>query len=134
MQLEQVIIIIHVVIALAIIGLILLQQGKGADMGASFGSGSSQTVFGGAGGGNVLTQATAVLAALFFATSLALAVVAKNYAGSAGMLDLDVPGSIEVMGSIDDAEVPEVEADTAEGELPARGAEGVDSELPGIDE
>ena len=50
-MIEQLILVVHVVIALAIIGLILLQQGKGADMGASFGGGGSQTVFGAGGGG-----------------------------------------------------------------------------------
>ena len=84
MEFEQLLLIIHVLIALAIVGLILLQQGKGAEMGASFGAGSSQTVFGGAGGGNLLTRATAVLAALFFATSVALAITAKNQAASVG--------------------------------------------------
>ena len=57
---------------LAIIGLVLLQQGKGADMGAAFGAGASGTVFGAAGGGSFFTRATAVLATLFFANSLLL--------------------------------------------------------------
>lgn len=78
---EQIILIVHVLAALAIIGLILVQQGKGADMGASFGAGASQTLFGSSGSGNVLTRATAVLATLFFATSLALAYVAKERSG-----------------------------------------------------
>ena len=62
MEVQQIIMVVHVLIALAIVGLVLLQQGKGADMGASFGAGSSQTVFGGVGGGNMLTKATAILA------------------------------------------------------------------------
>ena len=64
-MLEQIIIIFHVLIALAIVILILLQQGKGADMGASFGGGGSQTLFGPTGGGNLLTQITTILATLF---------------------------------------------------------------------
>src|SRR5215510_6583485 len=64
--------VIHVVAALVMIGVILLQQGKGADMGAVFG-GSSQTLFGSSGAGNFLTRTTAAVAALFFVTSLALA-------------------------------------------------------------
>ncbi|MFZ9584646.1 MAG: preprotein translocase subunit SecG, partial [Pseudohongiellaceae bacterium] len=52
---ESLIVAIHIVVALAIVGLVLIQQGKGADMGASFGSGASQTIFGSAGSGNVLT-------------------------------------------------------------------------------
>ena len=66
---EQIILGAHLLVALAIIGLILLQQGKGAEMGASFGAGGSQTLFGSDGGGSVLTKATACLVALFFATS-----------------------------------------------------------------
>src|SRR5262245_32837562 len=64
--------VIHVVAALVMIGVILLQQGKGADMGAVFG-GSSQTLFGSSGAGNFLTRTTAGVAAVFFVTSLALA-------------------------------------------------------------
>ena len=125
MQLEQIIIVFHVLIALAIIGLILLQQGKGADMGASFGSGSSQTVFGGAGGGNVLTKATAILAALFFVTSFSLAVVARNHAGSAGSVDFDVPALVESVPVEVDESLPKVEPegggdfDSPDSELPA---------------
>ena len=76
---EQLIIVAHVVAALAIIALILIQQGRGADMGASFGAGSSQTVFGPAGSGNVLTKATAGLAALFFATSFEVSAISVIY-------------------------------------------------------
>lgn len=79
-MIEQIVMVLHVIVALAIVGLILLQQGKGADMGASFGGGGSQTLFGPSGGGNLLTQATAVLAAVFFATSFGLAVIAKQKA------------------------------------------------------
>lgn len=79
-MIEQIIVVFHVLVALAIVGLILLQQGKGADAGASFGGGSSQTLFGASGGGNALTQATAILAAVFFATSFGLAVIAKQNA------------------------------------------------------
>ncbi len=65
--------VIQVVVALAIIGLVLLQQGKGADMGAAFGAGSSGTLFGARGSANFLSRATGVLAAVFFAVSLSLA-------------------------------------------------------------
>lgn len=78
---EQITLIIHVMIAVAIVALILLQQGKGADMGASFGSGSSQTLFGSAGSGNFLTKSTALLATCFFVTSFGLAIIAKDKAG-----------------------------------------------------
>lgn len=71
----QIIIIIHVLLGLGIIGLILIQQGKGADAGASFGSGSSGSVFGAQGAGSFLSRTTATLAALFFITSLGLAIL-----------------------------------------------------------
>jgi preprotein translocase subunit SecG len=68
----QIFLIIQVLLGLSIIGLVLLQQGKGADMGAAFGSGSSGTVFGSRGGGSFFTRLTGVLAALFFANSILL--------------------------------------------------------------
>jgi preprotein translocase subunit SecG len=71
----QIIITIHVLLGLGIIGLILIQQGKGADAGASFGSGASGSVFGSQGAGSFLTRTTATLATLFFITSLGLAVL-----------------------------------------------------------
>ena len=72
------ILVVHVMVALAIIGLVLLQHGKGADMGAAFGSGSSGSLFGATGSANFLSRTTAVLAAIFFATSLALAYLATH--------------------------------------------------------
>jgi preprotein translocase subunit SecG len=92
---EQLIIVAHVVAAIAIIALILIQQGRGADMGASFGGGGSQTVFGPAGSGTVLTRATAGLAALFFATSFCLAIVAKEKAAAVTGVDIDIPVVLE---------------------------------------
>jgi preprotein translocase subunit SecG len=67
------ILVAHVFLAIAIIGLVLLQRGKGADAGAGFGAGASGTVFGARGSATALSKATAVLATLFFVTSLALA-------------------------------------------------------------
>ncbi|MBT7764775.1 MAG: preprotein translocase subunit SecG, partial [Gammaproteobacteria bacterium] len=78
---ESIIVIVHIVVAVAIVGLVLLQQGKGADAGASFGSGASQTVFGSSGSGNFLVRATTVCATIFFVTSLSLSLVAKNQTG-----------------------------------------------------
>ena len=68
-----IILVIHVFLAVSIIGLVLLQRGKGADAGAGFGSGASGTVFGARGSATALSKATAVLATLFFVSSLALA-------------------------------------------------------------
>ena len=68
----SVLLVIYLLAALGLIGLVLIQQGKGADMGASFGAGASNTVFGSSGSGNFLTRATAVLATVFFIISLLL--------------------------------------------------------------
>lgn len=78
---------IHIIVAISMIGLILVQHGKGADAGASFGAGASGTVFGAAGTANFLTRTTAVLTAIFFITSLTLAVFAKQQAASSYTLD-----------------------------------------------
>jgi len=81
------VIVVHVLIALAIIGLVLLQHGKGADMGSGFGGGSSGSLFGATGSANFLSRATAVLATLFFMTSLGLAYLATNKPREGGVLD-----------------------------------------------
>jgi preprotein translocase subunit SecG len=83
-----VMIVLHVVIALAIIGLVLLQHGKGADMGSGFGGGASASLFGATGSANFLSRTTAVLATVFFILSLALAYFASNRPRSeSGILD-----------------------------------------------
>jgi len=69
---------IHILVALVIIGLVLMQHGKGADMGAAFGSGASGSLFGATGSANFMSRTTGVLAAVFFATSLSLAYVASS--------------------------------------------------------
>lgn len=78
--LETIVIVSHVVVAVALVGIILMQRGKGADMGAAFGGGASQTVFGSQGTGNFLTKLTTILGILFFVTSFSLAVYAKQRA------------------------------------------------------
>lgn len=88
----EVFMVVYLLIALSLIGLILIQHGKGADMGAAFGAGASSTVFGSAGQGNFLTKATTVLAILFFVLSIVLG----NYSSSQikqvdGWQDLSVP-------------------------------------------
>jgi len=78
------IIVVHVVVALAIIGLVLLQHGKGADMGSGFGGGASSSLFGATGSANFLSRATAVLATAFFILSLALAYLATSQPRDSG--------------------------------------------------
>ena len=76
----------HVIIAVTIIVLVLMQQGKGADMGAAFVSGSSGSVFGAGGSGNFLSRTTAIVATLFFITSLSLTYLAGNVSDDQGIL------------------------------------------------
>ncbi|MHB1950960.1 MAG: preprotein translocase subunit SecG [Acidiferrobacteraceae bacterium] len=72
-MLKELLLVVHIVVAFALVALVLLQQGKGADMGAAFGSGASQTLFGSRGSATFLSRTTAVLATIFFLTSLSLA-------------------------------------------------------------
>lgn len=75
---QSFILVIHILLAVLMIVLILVQHGKGADAGASFGGGGAATVFGASGAGNFLTRLTGILTALFFVTSITLAVYAKK--------------------------------------------------------
>jgi preprotein translocase subunit SecG len=83
---ELVIMVLHVVAALVVIGLVLLQHGKGADMGAAFGSGASGSLFGATGSANFLSRTTAVLAAVFFITSLGLTYYSANKSRDKGVM------------------------------------------------
>jgi len=80
---------VHILVGLAIIGLVLMQHGKGADMGAAFGSGASGSLFGATGSANFLSRTTAILATVFFVTSLTLAYVASNRPKTTGSLMQD---------------------------------------------
>lgn len=75
---KDIILVIDILAALGIVGLVLLQQGKGADMGAAFGSGASATLFGARGSANFLTRTTAILAVVFFAANMSLAWLASK--------------------------------------------------------
>ena len=77
-MLYQILIVVYLIVACSLIGLVLIQQGKGADMGASFGAGSSATIFGSSGSGNFLTKATTWLAIGFFGISLVLGNLTAN--------------------------------------------------------
>jgi preprotein translocase subunit SecG len=99
--------VLHVVAALGIIGLVLLQHGKGADVGAAFGSGASGSVFGSAGSANFLSRATAILAVLFFLTSMGLTYFSSRKADTEGVMsghttpapDQTLPGRIPGQGA-----------------------------------
>lgn len=117
---DSIIIIVHIVLALAIVGFVLIQQGKGADAGASFGSGASQTVFGSKGSGNFLSRTTGLLVAGFFVTSLLLAMYASNHAKKAREVGLPSEQAIKQMQQDTPVVDENVESSSA-------------SELPNID-
>ena len=131
---EQIILVVHLVVSLAIIGLIMLQQGKGADMGASFGAGASQTLFGSEGSGNALTKATAWLVVLFFASSFGLALVASQQASPTDDLGLELPAVVEEAPMALPDEMPAVEDDlpVVEDDVPAMSG-AVEDDLPSLD-
>ena len=126
---EQIVLVVHLMVAMSIIGLIMLQQGKGADMGASFGAGASQTLLGSDGSGNILTRSTAWLVVLFFATSFGLAIIANGKSSTANDLDLDIPAVVLEGAAIEETtagselpvievDVPEATSDTTEQDVP----------------
>lgn len=80
----SIVLTVHILVALAIIGLVLMQHGKGADMGAAFGSGASGSLFGSSGSANFLSRSTGALATVFFVTSLVLAYVAGSAPKTSG--------------------------------------------------
>lgn len=96
---------VHVLVGLGVIGLVLVQHGKGADMGAAFGSGSSGSLFGSSGSANFLSRTTALLATVFFITSLGLSYLASDKPAA--------PSSVMegVLAPAAPAAVPEVPAD-----------------------
>lgn len=112
----------HVLIAAAIIGLVMLQKGKGADAGAGFGAGASGTVFGARGSGNFLSRSTAIAATLFFASSLALAYLNRDVEVSSSLLDAvaeeqELPVVLPQQPAVSEDEfelpaLPEVETDS----------------------
>lgn len=88
-MLHTLMVVVQIIAAIGVIVLVLLQHGKGADAGASFGSGASQTVFGSAGSGNFLTHSTAIFALIFFVASLTLAHLNSKAAATRGQLNFD---------------------------------------------
>ncbi|MBR9872306.1 MAG: preprotein translocase subunit SecG [Gammaproteobacteria bacterium] len=113
---ETLVVVVHVVIAVALVGVVLIQQGKGADAGAAFGGGASQTVFGSQGSGSFLTRVTTLMAVVFFVTSFSLAIFAKQRAevvGEAGIPMLQ-ESSAEQVPALDEG----ASSDSKENELP----------------
>lgn len=119
---ETLVVVVHVIVAVAIVGLVLLQQGKGADAGASFGAGASQTVFGASGSGNFLVRATTVAATIFFVTSLALAIFARSQSGLSTTTGLPVVNQ-DILEEVttEQSDVPELiaEPDPDQSDVPS---------------
>lgn len=84
---ETLVWVIHIVTAAVLIGLVLMQHGKGADMGAAFGTGSAGSLFGSSGSANFLSRSTAVAAAIFFMTSLTLTYLYGHHSQTLGVMD-----------------------------------------------
>ncbi|MGM0954148.1 MAG: preprotein translocase subunit SecG [Pseudomonadota bacterium] len=125
---ETLVVVVHVVIAVALVGLVLIQQGKGADAGAAFGGGgASQTVFGSQGSGSFLTRMTTLLAVVFFVTSFSLAIFAKQRA--------EVAGEAGVPVVQESSESPASDEAPAEGEGESAGSESGngESKLPDLE-
>lgn len=107
-----VIIVIHVIVCIALIMIVLLQTGKGADMGAAFGGGSSQTLFGSTGASTFLSKATTAAAILFMLTSLILAYMSGNKTGKSIVMDAPAPIEQTLPASETAPETPALPADT----------------------
>lgn len=111
----DIIVIFHVLLSVTLIGLILIQHGKGADAGAAFGSGASATVFGSQGSASFLTRTTAVLATLFFVTCLTLAYFTMQRIEPKSVLETT---PTQPVSTIPESEVPTTEDNRTENELP----------------
>lgn len=138
-MLYSILVSIDVLLAIGIIGLILIQHGKGADVGAAFGSGASGTVFGSQGSASFLTRLTAILATLFFVNSLALAYLASNRPVTESVIDkveqtdvntsvTDIP-EVESMNDLESSDVPPATDDVPSSDLPDQEMD-VENDMP----
>jgi preprotein translocase subunit SecG len=119
---QTILVVFHVLIAFGLVGLILIQHGKGADAGAAFGAGASGTVFGAQGAGSFLTRTTAILATLFFLTSMALGYYASQSTEPADLMEglAEPPVQPTVVPVAPESEVPALQDEQA----------GADEEVP----
>jgi len=102
----SILLVIHVMLSLAIIVLVLLQRGKGAEAGAALGGGSSGSVFGARGASNFLSRSTAILATAFFVTSLGLAYLSTNTESASSVSEGSVIEQPEIPAAADDVPAP----------------------------
>ena len=99
--LESALLAVHLIVAISLCGLVLLQHGKGADMGAAFGSGSSGSLFGASGSANFLSRTTAALAAVFFLSSLGLTYLGTTHPKSRDAAQQGIMGDVPATKSVD---------------------------------
>jgi preprotein translocase subunit SecG len=139
--------VLHLLLAIGLVGLILIQHGKGADAGAAFGSGASATVFGSRGSGSFLTRTTAILATIFFLTSIALAYYAARVGEPGGLMD-EVDEPVAIAPDLSDlpptaapealtpapapAPAPATAPDRADTDLPPAPAATIEGDVPEI--
>ena len=124
---ESATLVLHVLAAMAVCGFVLLQHGKGADMGASFGSGSSGSLFGAAGSANFLSRTTALLATVFFVTSIALTYFGSKHGVPQGIMEK--PGVMEQVVPTKPGDVPQAVPSTSA--VPAPAPNGAATPAPG---
>ncbi len=124
---QTILVVVHLFLAIGMVTLILLQHGKGADAGAAFGSGASATVFGSQGSASFLSRATAVLAALFFVTSMVLAYFSSQSGNQEGLMDAVETPLVE-------RSVPAVQTDIPSAPLALPAVESGLPALPPLDE
>ncbi len=126
---ETILTVVHLFLAIGLVGLVLMQHGKGADAGAAFGSGASATVFGSQGSANFLSRATAVMATLFFITSLWLAYYAMQSTETVSLMDVVPAIPAEQAPAVDETatDLPSIPG------MPAENSDGAtESDLPVI--
>jgi len=116
-------VVVHVIVCIALIMIVLLQTGKGADIGAAFGGGGSQTLFGSTGASTFLSKATTMAAIVFMFTSLGLAYLSGNHAGSSVMMEMNVPAAEEQQAEPESVPAP------APAETPSQDG-GQETEIP----
>jgi len=129
---QTTVLIIHTLIALSIIGLVLIQRGKGAEAGAAFGAGASGTVFGSRGSTSFFSRTTAVLATAFFATSLTLAYISSQRTGTPESL-IENASAVEAEQAVPEAAAPEDASSPAMPDQEGATAATDDIDMPQLD-
>ena len=120
---EILLLIFHVLVGIAVCGLVLLQHGKGADMGAAFGSGSAGSLFGASGSANFLSRTTAILATIFFLTSLGLTYLGSTRTESKGVIERTKDLPVQKKDGPQSAPVPDVPVPAAPTESGSKASE-----------